>query len=283
MKSQKVRLPNGMEIHSQRAEEARLMYGEVGNYLKYGLTLKPGAVIVDVGANIGLFALWAYQHCQGNLSVYAFEPIPAIFEMLAANFKHIDGQRLRAFQLGLSSQAGQVSFAYYPNATFASTAYPDTPAADRQLTATLLARSLHQLPAPLSWSQHLPAVVQKPIVQLLARYINQRRFVTCELQTLSAVMQAHHIERIDFLKIDAEKSELDVLQGIAAADWGKIQQVFVEVHNREGRVSAICELLRGQGFRQVIQEQEPYFAGTDIHAVYASREAGTLPGGTGGA
>ena len=245
------------------------MYGEVGAYVKHGLTLEPGAVVVDVGANIGIFSLWAYDQCDGQIAVYAFEPIPAIFQLLDANFKHIDLKRLQAFNVGLSSAPGLARFAYYPNATFASTAYPDSAQADRQLTETLLARSLHQLPALLAWIRVLPALVRQPIIKLLARYINLRQFVTCELQTLSQVIRHQQIERIDFLKIDAEKSELDVLMGIEDADWDKVQQIFAEVHNRDGRLEAIRDLLQRQQFRTIICEQDPYFADTDIHAIYA--------------
>lgn len=271
MRSQAVELPNGMTVHSKRSEEALLMYGEVGDYLKHGMHLKPGDVVVDVGANIGIFSLWAYHQCGGDLTAYAFEPIGPIFELLDANFKRTDSQHLKAFNVGLSRAAGQVTFAYYPNATFASTAYPDSAQADRELTATLLQRSLHQLPAFLGWVQMLPAFAQRAVIKVLAYYINQRQFVTCELQTLSAIIQRERIERIDFLKIDAEKSELDVLNGLAESDWDKVQQVFAEVHNRDERVDAICELLRRHGFRTIVHEQPLFFADTDIHAVYAAR------------
>ncbi len=271
VRMQRTKLPNGMEITAARSEEATLMYGEVGAYVKHGLTLEPGAVIVDVGANIGIFSLWAYDQCDGQISVYAFEPIPAIFRLLEANFKHIDHQRLKAFNVGLSAAPEIARFAYYPNATFASTAYPDSPQADRQLTETLLARSLHQLPPALAWIRGLPSLVRQPIIQLLARYINQRQFVTCELQTLSQVIRHQQIERIDFLKIDAEKSELDVLHGLEADDWAKVQQVFAEVHNRDGRLQAIRDLLQHQQFRTIVCEQDPYFTDTDIYAIYARR------------
>jgi hypothetical protein len=33
------------------------------------------------------------------------------------------------------------------------------------------------------------------------------------------------IERIDLLKLDAEKRELDILEGVAENDWEKIRQI----------------------------------------------------------
>jgi FkbM family methyltransferase len=271
VRSQRVRLPSGVEIQSARREEALLMYGEVGEYVRHGLTLRPGDTIFDVGANIGIFSLWAHDRCAGDIRAYAFEPIPATFALLEANFAQVDRARLRAFNVGLAARRGELRFAYYPNATFASTAYPDPADAELRLTETLLGRSLHQLPPALSFVPRLPPAARRPLIRLLSRYINQRRYVTCQLQTLSEVIRAQGVERIDFLKIDAEKSELDVLLGIADADWGKVRQVFVEAHDRAGRAATICELLRGRGFQTVIQEQDPFFAGTEIHAIYAAR------------
>jgi hypothetical protein len=95
--------------------------------------------------------------------------------------------------------------------------------------------------------------------------------VACHLQTLSDVIRAQKVAQIDFLKIDAEKSELDVLLGIADEDWARVQQLFIEVHDRDGRVATIVELLRQRGYAKVISEQDPFFAGTEIHAIYAAR------------
>ena len=47
---------------------------------------KPGWTVVDVGANIGCFTLWAAMHMhRGHL--WAFEPIPATFDYLARNIQ----------------------------------------------------------------------------------------------------------------------------------------------------------------------------------------------------
>jgi FkbM family methyltransferase len=264
-------LPNGLEVYSKRKEEALLMYGEVADYVRHGLSLQPGATVFDVGANIGMFSLWAYEQCQGDVDIYAFEPLPQIFEMLLANFTLLNNPRLHAFDCGLSFEPGTLQFAYYPNATFASTAYPDDASDDLELTSTLLERNLQTLPTPLSAIEQLPAWVRKPAVRLIARYINQRKSVNCALKTISQIIREQGITRIDFLKIDAEKSELDVLNGIEHEHWGMVQQIFLEVHNRDDRLQTIQQMLKKQGFGNILAEQEAFFAGTDIHALYASR------------
>jgi len=49
-----------------------------------GISLQDGACVFDVGANIGFFTLFVQQIWQ-DVRVYAFEPIPAIFETLQVN------------------------------------------------------------------------------------------------------------------------------------------------------------------------------------------------------
>lgn len=265
----KVRLPNGVEILANRREEALLVWGEVGSYLRHGATLRPGDVIVDVGANLGLFSLWAWEQTGRDADIYAFEPVPAIHALLAHNLGQLGDPRVRAFGCGLSRQAGEAVFSYHPNAPFASTAFPED--ADLALTETLLARSLDTLPAPLPLIRHLPGPLRALVVRLISRIIQQREPVRCELRTLSQVIREQGIQRIDFLKIDAEKAEMDVLEGLDEAHWPLVRQAFVEVHDRGGRLAAMRALFERRGFQTVVTEQEAFFAGTEIWALTALR------------
>jgi acyl carrier protein len=90
----------------------------------------------------------------------------------------------------------------------------------------------------------------------------------CELKTLSGVIAEHKVERIDLLKIDVEKSELDVLKGVADSDWTKIDQIVVEVHDLNGRVARVSELLKSHGY-WVAVEQEKDLSQSDLYNIYA--------------
>src|SRR5207247_1969722 len=52
--------------------------------------------------------------------------------------------------------------------------------------------------------------------------------VTAQLRRLSDVLAEEGITRIDLLKINVEKSELDVLMGLSADDWPKIRKHVME-------------------------------------------------------
>src|SRR6185295_4296413 len=93
--------------------------------------------------------------------------------------------------------------------------------------------------------------------------------VPARLRTLSSVLKEEGIERIDLLKVNVEKSELDVLRGIDDADWRKIRQTVIEVDRKEN-LAPIVALLAQHGFEHVV-EQDPLLRATDICYVYAIR------------
>ena len=75
-------------------------------------------------------------------------------------------------------------------------------------------------------------------------------------------------------QIDVEGFELQVLEGVAAADWHKIDQVAIELHDVAGRASAAEHLLRSRGgFAnvKVVRDRKLHDAGFDNVMLYATR------------
>ena len=71
------------------------------------------------------------------------------------------------------------------------------------------------------------------------------------------MMREEGLERIDLLKIDVQRAELDVLEGIQEQDWEKIEQVVMEVHEGEGGgVRRVVEKLEGHGMRVEVKQEE---------------------------
>ncbi len=73
------------------------------------------------------------------------------------------------------------------------------------------------------------------------------------------------------LKVDVERSELDVLLGIEEQDWQKIKQVVLEVHDLDGRVKKVTDLLMQHGFNKITVEQQNLLKGSDYFNMYALR------------
>ena len=76
--------------------------------------------------------------------------------------------------------------------------------------------------------------------------------------------------------MDVERAELEVLQGIEEADWPKIKQIAMEVHdlcdgNGVRRVHALQSMLQERGFGRITVDQEASMRGTDLYMMYATR------------
>jgi FkbM family methyltransferase len=268
-------LPNGMKIFCLREEEVLILYEQIQEYFKNGIKLREGDTVFYVGANIGLFTLWAHHLCNQNVNVYAFEPIPAIFDMLQANAQRVDPEKLKVFPCGLSREAKIMTFAYCPNATALSNAYPEDLNEYREQIKGIILKNLKDA-APsirsIRWLRWLPPFISSFILNLMLEKIFQRELVNCQMRTISDIIRSHDIQQIDLLKVDAEKSELDVLLGIEEPDWQIIKQVVIEAHNLDGRVEKITNLLKEHGLSKITIEQEPIFKGSEIFNIYALRQ-----------
>ncbi|WP_437688570.1 amino acid adenylation domain-containing protein [Sorangium sp. So ce176] len=254
-------LPNGMAIIHQNKGETDFLYGEIFEdeaYTRHGITLRDGCCVFDIGANIGMFALYVSRACRGA-RIYAFEPIPPLFEVLRLNAR-IHGVDAALFACGLASVEQQAEFTYYPHNTAISGRFADA-ADDREVVKTYV---LNQ--QAISGKETLSEEV---LDVLLSERLATQRFV-CPLRRLSDVIREHGVERIDLLKIDAEKSELDIIGGVDPDDWRKIEQIVLEVHDIDGRLQQITALLRAHGY-EVAVEQSRMLAHTGLYDVYARR------------
>jgi FkbM family methyltransferase len=70
--------------------------------------LRPGALVIDVGANFGHYALTAANAIGPEGLVVAFEPHPEPFALLAANRKMLPQDNLLAVQAGLGAFDGSM-------------------------------------------------------------------------------------------------------------------------------------------------------------------------------
>jgi len=264
---ERYRLPNGMEIFHCGSTEAAYLYQEIfeqRGYLRHGIHLPPKACVFDVGANIGMFTLFVRQHCP-EARIYAFEPIPSIFETLRGNVE-LYGPNARIFNYGLAEEAKTAAFTYYPHfpARSGLSIYAD--AVDELNVTRQFLRNQQPKNGDINAADFADDLLDGKF---------DAEIQTGELKSLSKVIGEEGVERIDLLKIDVQRAEMDVLRGIEEADWAKIEQIVVEVHNLEdqtgqGRVAETVSLLEQRGYSVVI-EQDEALRSTDRYNVYARR------------
>jgi FkbM family methyltransferase len=253
-------LPNGrMVAHLNRAETDHL-YQEIfvdRSYTPSGFpVLRPEPVIFDVGANIGLFSLFALEEWAAA-RVVAFEPIPEIFGVLQENLRPYP--TATAVPAALGATNGTVTAHYYPRYTMMSGLHAD-PDQDRAIVKRYMSNTAD--PAERA------AVAGAADALLASRF--EPVTVECTVETVATAAARLGADRIDLLKVDAERAELDVLRGVGPELWPRVGNVVVEAEDGVGQVTAITELLAQQGLRASVI-QLPELAGTALHMIYASR------------
>jgi len=266
-----ITLPNGVKIFYKNKEEVDFLYEEMPLYFKNGIELHEGDTVFDVGANIGLFTLLVCQLCNNNANIYAFEPIPATFEALQRNVQRFNPGKIKVFPCGLSQNSKTMTIAFYPNSTAWSTIYPDDSKEQRNSIKKVVLDNLKDAPSFIRWLRWLPPFLRSLVLDNKIEKAFQMEQVTCQLRTVSEIIREHDVQQIDLLKVDVERSELDVLLGIEEQDWQKIKQVVVEVHDLQGRLKTIIDLLEEHGFCEITVEKEPVLKGSNIFVLYASR------------
>jgi len=257
-------LPNGMLVAQRNRHETDFFYEQIfvdQVEFRHGLRVPDGGVIFDVGANIGLFTLFAHQACR-RPRVFSFEPIPEIFATMRANVE-LYGLDAVVENCGLSHRSGEATFAYYPRSSCQSGYYPDAAEETRMLKA-VVARQRTQ-------GGDLSDLLGASYFEKLIEERMEVTPVTCTLKTISQVIAERGVESVDLLKIDVEKAELDVLHGIRDEDWPKIRQIVIEGHDLDGLLARVTALLEGRGYDLVV-EQDETLEETCLYNIYAFRD-----------
>lgn len=278
---QEVILPNGQKAFCHDKREAAFVYEQVKQYLKHGIELQPGDTVFDIGANIGLFSMMAYEKSHHDIRLFSFEPIPVTYQLLKANMVQLNSTQLTTLNCGLADKPGTMVFAYYPNLTTLSTAYyntENTSEMHQQLKQSVL-MNLEEVPDSIRDSymlfrilRWLPPSIRTYVVDwMVKKSFKKVEKINCQLRTVSEIIEEYQIEQIDLLKVDVEKSELAVLEGISLQDWPKIKQTVMEIHDLDNRLEIIKECLKTQGLSKIVIEQEPTLQGSNVYSLYAMR------------
>lgn len=310
-------LPNGLRVQSYAAGETNFLWQEVFVERSYcpanaRVSIAAGDTVLDVGANVGMFSLFAACEARGDVTVHAFEPVPRINAILTANLKlasengipesalsvstsparrrrssgagiDVSGNRaprvprMVAHRMALSDSDGELTLLVHPSMSLWSSGVAsfDAERGSRLMgdVTTLVANARRDHP----WSLGLfPAAILEAVGRVVMRKLGDTERVTCPQRTLSSILPELDppVEVIDLLKIDVEGAELSVLRGISDSDWERVRQVVLEVETKDLR-EAVCELLKSHGFDVQVEPCTDLKAkgfSADLTIVYAVRE-----------
>jgi len=260
-------------------------------------------VIVDVGANIGLFALEALKKKSQNnrkCILYAFEPSPETYKALKSNLerKFKDDPNV---SLCLANEAvgdgkeDSISFTSFPNAAGWSTAIEDEKETLANVVEYAVAFIIKHAPTFLMLQTFARFVLEKNLFFVKSAFIKSICFFVVKwlsrgkrIETVPCVTLSNAIfkdetnennndkkkKKINLLKIDVERYELSVLRGIREEDFANIETIVVEVHDKEDKtgVQDVVALLKSRGkFPRVMVEQPEHLKGSMLFNVFAFR------------
>lgn len=250
-------LPDGRTVETLCPENTRIAYGEIFDeriYEKFGIELADGATVFDVGANIGLAVLWVGDRIRHG-TVHAFEPIPSTFAALERNVGRHPHLDVHLHHAGAADRDGTAAFTFYPRTSTSSSMYPDDSAEARDASIRFILADMRRR-IGIGFAL-LPGWVTRNVAEAVRRFYQRSESAICRLVRLSDVLRREGIERVDLLKMDVEGAEFDAIDGIDAADWPRIAQVIVEVHQGEEACARMVRLLAAQGFATEAWQQAP--------------------------
>lgn len=182
-----------------------------GDYERHGTLIQPGWTVIDIGAALGDFAVCvARRHPDSR--VYAFEPSPESYVLLGENLARNGVTNVTTFQQAVGAQAGPMRLNM---AAGAAVKYSTASGGATQGAAT-----------------------------------GGDMMVEVEGVTLDGVFATLGLDRCDFLKMDCEGGEYDILMHASAATLGKIRHICLEYHDGVTEYSHqdLMTVLRAHGF-----------------------------------
>lgn len=186
--------------------------------------LKPGMTVLDIGANLGYYALLEASLVGENGFVYAIEPIPRNYEILTKNVDLNRYKNCRTYCMGVSSKNGTEKM-YVSNAS--------------------------------NWHS-MPSGEEEDQSEIRKQWLKGRvdRVIDVPITTVDAFVAEQGIGKVDFIRMDIEGHELEAIPGMEETlkKMPAPLYVFFELHamlfeNPEDKLfPTVCKML-DWGFR----------------------------------
>jgi FkbM family methyltransferase len=227
-------LPNGLKLQLDSPEQracAKYIAREIFRWQVYhrvGFELRPTDTVVDVGANVGVFCLWAAPQVSHG-RVICIEPTPAI-DALRQSLGINDLTNVTVVQAAVSDCRQPVELVFYPGFNGCSHSVAFTPSAVGQFMMKWL---LPKQPTPTR--------------------------ITAEGKPLAEILAEHDVDKVDFLKVDCEGGEYVLFDSMSDDMLGRISRIAMEFHHfsPEHDVKRIMQRLQTAGFE--VQLVQPWY------------------------
>jgi len=174
-------------------------------YTPEGFDIGPNDVVVDIGANIGIFSLYASTKTSGP--IHCFEPFPENFDFLKRNVSLNSSENIKPHNLAVSDKAGSQKLFISESSG-----------------------------GHLLFDHNIHGVIHNNI--------------EIHTTTLECLMDENSLSRIDFMKLDCEGAEGQIIQSTSIDYLSRINKIAMEFHDNVSVIKhdEICSILTKAGF-----------------------------------
>lgn len=150
-------------------------------YEREGFQINNDDTVIDIGAHIGLFALFASQFCKDGM-IYCFEPVKENYDILLYNLQLNHIKNVKPHNIAVSHHIGTVTIFLNDD------------------------ESGHSM------------------------YVTSKKSITVQSNSLQNIIESNKIEKCNFVKIDCEGEEYEIINSLPVEYFEKIQKMCIEYH-----------------------------------------------------
>ena len=251
----KLKLPNDQTLvltYEYMEESAKWVINQVfkkNEYSPDGFEIKKDDTVIDIGANTGIFSLFAAHNAPAG-KIIAIEPT-SIIECLELSIKENNLSNIEVIKAAIGKDGEKLELTTFPLFNILN----------------------HQKNVQQPWFTRLIVFINIILFyRHLLKYSEQENeIVSCI--SLDKIIEKMNIAKIDFLKIDCEGAEYDLFRTLSDNSFSKIEKIILEFHHfrKDHHYNELVEILELKGFKvQVIKRFYEYY-GYKIGSIYAKR------------
>ncbi len=219
-------------VTPQQQAAARFVVNEIFKKRRYdhpNFEIHPTDTVVDIGANMGIFVLWAAKQATRG-KVLAIEPTSAM-----------DVLRMNVERNGLGNVVPIQAAAGNDGGTFEITTYPGFNIVNH-----------HASWKPKFWTRVF-------IKLLYGKYQSDPVIERAPVKSLRHMLDENGVDRVNFLKCDCEGGEYEIFRSLDDETFARIDKVAMEFHEyAPGQDRQILiDLLERHGF--TVQVEKSWF------------------------
>ena len=164
-------------------------------YNKHGFKIEKNDIIIDIGAHIGIFSLYANQFCK-NGKIFCYEPSTENYELLQSNISQNQIKNIFPNNFAVSQSNDSVKLYISPDNT------------------------AHSI------------------------YDSTSKSIQVKSRTLQNIFDSNKLEICDYLKLDCEGAEYEIIESLPNEYFKKIKQIYIEYHFSDSKHEMLENMIK---------------------------------------